>query len=327
MRNRAVHTLQAELNDDLRRLFRRMTGLNVSVLWHRIVPDSGRIACVSAVNREASGRPIPRRCQRCLSTRWDEDADPGPEGRRFTGRCGRLNFWCQIQAEGGWLARLLIQTPPPRRQPGLKNRRGLVPGDPSDRRRPRRNRTEAFGRATELLRFVAHELELSVCARRLAEELSDARRAQVALSREDERWRAALHERLPQIRGRPERPAPGARAERIVTRMVEYVHEHHHQPMRLGQLAQALHRNASYLSTLFVRVVGISFHHYLDEVRLARAKELLNDPLCCVADVACAVGYASEDWFRHAFKRQTGLAPSEWRARTESRRQPNSPST
>ena len=32
-----------------------------------------------------------------------------------------------------------------------------------------------------------------------------------------------------------------------------------------------------------------------------------------IAQVACECGYASDDWFSHAFKAHTGLSPTAWR--------------
>lgn len=55
------------------------------------------------------------------------------------------------------------------------------------------------------------------------------------------------------------------------------------------------------------------FKTYLTEVRVEKARELLRDPTRNVSEVAYAVGYASENRFRIAFKRVTGLSPTSWR--------------
>jgi len=72
--------------------------------------------------------------------------------------------------------------------------------------------------------------------------------------------------------------------------------------------------NASYLSALFSQTTGATFHHFLEEVRLSKARELLRDPRNRIGDVARASGYASLDAFRHAFKAHEGLSPEAWRA-------------
>ena len=71
--------------------------------------------------------------------------------------------------------------------------------------------------------------------------------------------------------------------------------------------------NAAYVSSLFYTATGVTFHHYLEEFRLAKAKELLRDPVKRVCEVACAVGYANPNHFRDVFKARVGIAPSVWR--------------
>jgi two-component system response regulator YesN len=96
--------------------------------------------------------------------------------------------------------------------------------------------------------------------------------------------------------------------------MLDYVHQHGHRPINLGELAANMNMNATYLSALFSETTGVPFHQFLKEVRLAKARDLLRDPRNRVCEVACATGYASADAFRHAFKAHEGFSPEAWRA-------------
>ncbi len=130
---------------------------------------------------------------------------------------------------------------------------------------------------------------------------------------EAERLHAELRQWLP---GRPEataRPGSGSRAQKLVAAMRDFVHQHYHRPIGLSEVASAMKMNGSYVSALFSRTTGVTFHHFLKEVRLSKAKELLRDPRNRVGEVARAAGYASPDAFRHAFKAREGLAPEAWR--------------
>jgi AraC-like DNA-binding protein len=111
-----------------------------------------------------------------------------------------------------------------------------------------------------------------------------------------------------------EPPPTGSHAEQLVALMLNYIDEHYHRPMALSDVAAALNMNASYLSSLFSRTAGVTFHKYLEGLRLARAKELLRDPRVRVCDVACAVGYVSPNHFRNVFKAHAGKSPSAWRS-------------
>jgi AraC family transcriptional regulator len=59
--------------------------------------------------------------------------------------------------------------------------------------------------------------------------------------------------------------------------------------------------------------MGVTFHRYLEQLRLANAEALLRDSRVHVCDVACAVGYASPNHFRNVFKAFKGVSPSTWR--------------
>jgi two-component system response regulator YesN len=128
------------------------------------------------------------------------------------------------------------------------------------------------------------------------------------------RLRGELRHRLPDLPESAVQPGLGSHAQKLVEAMLDYVHRHAHCPIGLDELASAMKMNASYLSTLFSQTTGVTFHQFLEEVRLSKAKELLRDPRNRVGEVACAAGYASPDSFRHAFKAHEGLSPEAWRA-------------
>ena len=95
--------------------------------------------------------------------------------------------------------------------------------------------------------------------------------------------------------------------------MLDYLHAHYHRPLQLGEVATALKMNACYLSSLFSQILGITFHQYLNELRMAKAKDLLRDPARHACEVAFAVGYASAGQFWRVFKAHNGLSPCRWR--------------
>jgi two-component system response regulator YesN len=127
------------------------------------------------------------------------------------------------------------------------------------------------------------------------------------------RRRGELRRRLPGLPESTVQPGLGNHAQKLVEAMADYVHQHGHRPISLDELASAMKMNASYLSALFSQTTGVTFHQFLENIRLSKAKELLHDPRNRVREVACAAGYASPDSFRHAFKAHEGLSPGVWR--------------
>jgi AraC-like DNA-binding protein len=71
----------------------------------------------------------------------------------------------------------------------------------------------------------------------------------------------------------------------------------------------------SALDARFREVLGLSPIRYLAEWRMHLARDLLTSTDLGVAAVARRVGYDAEEAFSRAFKRHSGTAPAQWRAR------------
>lgn len=60
---------------------------------------------------------------------------------------------------------------------------------------------------------------------------------------------------------------------------------------------------------------GYAYQQLLDEVRLARAEQLLRDPELSLTQVTFLLGYTEQSTFHNAFRRWTGYAPGQYRRR------------
>ncbi|MFK4342747.1 MULTISPECIES: helix-turn-helix domain-containing protein [unclassified Paenibacillus] len=96
-------------------------------------------------------------------------------------------------------------------------------------------------------------------------------------------------------------------------RAKEWIREHLQEDGGLNSLAAYMNMSPKYLSARFKQVTGESFADYQTRVRFERARELLLDPNRKVADVAELVGFADTNYFSIAFKKHTGLTPTEFR--------------
>ena len=61
----------------------------------------------------------------------------------------------------------------------------------------------------------------------------------------------------------------------------------------------------------FKEYFGVTFSEYLEQLRIRNACACLKEGMA-VKDVAVRVGYSSDYSFRRAFKRVTGLPPSDF---------------
>lgn len=85
-------------------------------------------------------------------------------------------------------------------------------------------------------------------------------------------------------------------------------------PWTLDLMAELAHLSRSALTDRFRRIVGGSPMQTLREVRMKRARELLNDPQWPVTRVAFEVGYGSVAAFSRAFAADHGRSPHAWRS-------------
>lgn len=164
-------------------------------------------------------------------------------------------------------------------------------------------------RRMALLRLLHHNLSLSIQIRLLQSEL-DRVRTQVQQPEARRGCRGGHPGRRPTAV-----PAGmlGSHASQVVQKVVDYTLQHYQQPMALREVAVHLKLNPNYLSNLFHKVKGVTYHHFLDDLRLRKARELLRDPLARICEVARSVGYASPNHFRAVFKAHVGLAPTTYR--------------
>lgn len=81
----------------------------------------------------------------------------------------------------------------------------------------------------------------------------------------------------------------------------------------IEQLAALGAMSRSVFAARFRRVFGVSPASYVTDVRMRTAKQML-DAGTSVSQTSRALGYGSDEGFRRAFRRHTGVAPSAWRA-------------
>ncbi len=102
---------------------------------------------------------------------------------------------------------------------------------------------------------------------------------------------------------------------KLIQRVKEFIEVNHGRDIGLGDAAEAVFLNPSYLSVLFKEVTGLNFSTYLTRTRVERAKRLLQDPATKIYEVAQSVGYSDHAYFSRLFKQWVGVSPAEYRRR------------
>lgn len=104
---------------------------------------------------------------------------------------------------------------------------------------------------------------------------------------------------------------------RILRTILKYIDEHYAERINRDALAEALHYSASYFSSLFHKLSGITLSEHITNVRMNKAMELLIDSEMPIADVIKHVGYRSESLFYRAFSERFGTNPRHIRKQKE----------
>lgn len=99
--------------------------------------------------------------------------------------------------------------------------------------------------------------------------------------------------------------------------LAEYMQQNYADPS-FGLSALADHFNFSeiYMSQLFKENMGTTFSEYLERLRIDAACSLLRETSLTIADISQKAGYYSPHAFRRAFKRVTGVLPTDYRSLT-----------
>jgi AraC-like DNA-binding protein len=96
--------------------------------------------------------------------------------------------------------------------------------------------------------------------------------------------------------------------------LIRYIDENYNRTdLSLGKLADRTQTSEAYISYFFKEQTGVNFSDYLERLRMAHARTLLEESDAPVNEIAVAVGYYSLNTFSRAFKRANGLSPTDFR--------------
>ncbi len=99
-----------------------------------------------------------------------------------------------------------------------------------------------------------------------------------------------------------------------IKKAISYISKNYSKPLFLEDVAQYVHLNPAYLSSIFKQYSGSAFRDYLNMVRIEESKRLLANTDYSIIDIAIAVGFEDQSYFSKVFKKYTGLTPKQYRS-------------
>lgn len=126
-------------------------------------------------------------------------------------------------------------------------------------------------------------------------------------------------------RKRAAKPAVAENAEEIVpldirgdqadraAKIRDFILENYGNPISARDVASHFNMSLTWIGKIFSQATGKTITNYINEVRVARAKRLLEEPGLTVTQIGYKVGFNSLDYFLQVFRALEGTTPKEYR--------------
>lgn len=101
--------------------------------------------------------------------------------------------------------------------------------------------------------------------------------------------------------------------EKRIGKVFEHIHEHFTTNITIAHLADIANMNEAAFCRFFKKTTGKSAIHYVNDLRIGKACNLLNDASIPVADVAFSSGFNSLTHFNRTFLKAKQITPSTFR--------------
>ena len=96
-----------------------------------------------------------------------------------------------------------------------------------------------------------------------------------------------------------------------------YIEQHFAEELNLQGMGERFYLSREYISRRFKQQYGVNLSEYVLTIRMNEAKRLLETSRQRIYEVAQAVGFSDDKYFRKVFKKQVGVTPNEFREQVQ----------
>lgn len=96
-----------------------------------------------------------------------------------------------------------------------------------------------------------------------------------------------------------------------VDEIFQYIRSHINEDIKRSDIADAVHLNPNYISSLFKSKVGVSLKEYIITEKMTLAKQMVQKTNLPISVIAMKVGYVNFSHFSQSYKKLNGVSPTE----------------
>jgi len=98
----------------------------------------------------------------------------------------------------------------------------------------------------------------------------------------------------------------------VIKRVIAYMEERLDANVSLDEIGDALHISKTRLKDLFKKSTGSTIMEYFAGMKIKQAKQLIRDETYNMTEISGMLGFSSVHYFSKAFKKTTGMSPTEY---------------
>ena len=102
-------------------------------------------------------------------------------------------------------------------------------------------------------------------------------------------------------------------ADCVVDKAKQYIEDNYGQDISLDEVSRSVDISPYYFSKLFKEGTGQTFIEYLTNLRMQKARRLIEEGELSMKEIGMKVGYADANYFSRTFKKNVGVSPTDYR--------------
>lgn len=115
------------------------------------------------------------------------------------------------------------------------------------------------------------------------------------------------------LRSGPARSLPAGSVGPAIVEAIDYMRDNLEHSISLIDIARAINRSPSHFARQFRNEMGMPPHHYLVNLRLEKAQNLLDKTRMSIAEIAYECGFSHQEHLTRFFRRRCGTTPAAYR--------------